>query len=189
MIGYIGLAIFGPNGLDDQEKVMPAVLNTIFPPVIATIMISGILAAIISTANSLLILSSTELSENIIKPLYKRSFNAVQSLRQSRYITGIVSVIALVLAYFSPNKLIYTIVSFVWAGIGGTFSVVILLTLFWKKYHGRAVLVTIFGGLIFTIAWTMFGFEKVLPSRLLTFPFALLIGIISTYLIPRKQTK
>jgi len=69
MIGWIGIALFGPSGLTDQETVMPEVLTTIFHPVIAGILITGVLAAIISTANSLLILSATELSENIIKPL------------------------------------------------------------------------------------------------------------------------
>ncbi len=188
MMGFIGLAIFGPNGLPDQEKVMPAVLTTVFSPVVAGILISGILAAIISTANSLLILSATELSENIIKPLRKTKLTNIQSLVQSRYVTAVLSIIALILAYFSPSKLIFTIVSFVWAGIGGTFSIVILLTLYWKRYHGRAGLITIIAGLLFTIIWMLSGLERVIPSRLMTFPFAGMVAIIATMLI-RPKTK
>jgi len=57
-LGWIGLAIFGPNGLEDQEFVMPAVLLQIFPPAIAAVLIMGAIAAMTSTANSILILSS-----------------------------------------------------------------------------------------------------------------------------------
>ena len=62
-----GIALFGPTGLEDQEYVMPAVLLKIFPPAIAAVLITGAIAAMISTADSLLILSATELSENLLK--------------------------------------------------------------------------------------------------------------------------
>ncbi|MCA1757240.1 MAG: hypothetical protein LC649_07270, partial [Bacteroidales bacterium] len=52
------------------------------------------------------------------------------------------------------------LVSYVWAGIGCTFSVVILFTLFWERFHGRAALVTIVTGLLFTVFWISGGFEQ-----------------------------
>ncbi|NNK73111.1 MAG: sodium/proline symporter, partial [Flavobacteriaceae bacterium] len=90
-IGWIGIALFGPNGLEDQETVMPKVLTTVFNPVISGILITGVLAAIISTANSLLILSATELSENIIKPLSNQKNEDYDGLWRSRMITGLLS--------------------------------------------------------------------------------------------------
>jgi len=185
MIGWIGIAIFGPSGLKDQETVMPEVLTKLFNPFVAGILITGVLAAIISTANSLLILSATELSENIIKPLTK--VDTKKSLLHSRIITAALSGVALVLAYFISSDLIYVIVGFVWAGIGSTFSVVIMLTLFWKRYHGKSVIVTILTGLIFTIIWRITGMEQILSARFLTFIVALIVAVISTYLIPNKQ--
>jgi sodium/proline symporter len=181
-IGWIGLAIFGPHGLADPEYVMPAVLLKIFPPFIAAILITGAIAAMISTADSLLILSASEFSLNILK----KKGTGQHHLNLSRWVTLGLAVIALVLAYLSPSSLIYTIVSWVWAGVGGTFSVVILLTLFWKRYHGRAVVVTIVSGLVFTIGWSLSGLDKVITSRLLTFLVAALAAIISTYCLPRK---
>jgi len=68
-LGWIGIALFGPTGLADREYVMPAVILKLFPPAIASVLITGAIAAMLSTADSLLILSSSELSENIIKPL------------------------------------------------------------------------------------------------------------------------
>lgn len=190
-IGWIGIALFGPTGLKDQETVMPEVLTTIFHPVVAGILITGILAAIISTANSLLILSSTELSENIIKPLFlkDKSVDSSSSLLYSRVITGLISLVALILAYFTSGEMIYTIVGYVWAGIGSTFSVVIMLTLFWKRYHGIAALLTIITGLLFTIIWITTGMDKVITSRILTFLVALIVSVLSTYLIKTKKLK
>ncbi len=184
-LGWIGIAIFGPNGLEDQEFVMPAVLLEIFPPAIAAILITGAIAAMISTADSLLILSATELSENIIKPL-RKNIKDRQTLLQSRLITALLAIIALGLAYISPSDLIYTLVSYVWAGIGGTFSVVILFSLFWKRFHGIAAIITIIAGMAFTIIWISTGMEKLITSRILTFFVACTIAIISTYLFKKK---
>lgn len=187
MIGWIGIAIFGPDGLKDQETVMPEVLTTLFHPIIAGILITGVLAAIISTANSLLILSATELSENLIQPLRNKKNSSRNALQQSRIVTAALSAIAFLLAYFSQGDLIYTIVGYVWAGIGGTFSVVILLTLFWKRYHGIAALLTIITGLTFTIVWISTGMEQILTSRILTFLVAGFVAVVSTYLIPKRK--
>jgi sodium/proline symporter len=187
MVGWIGIAIFGPNGLEDQETVMPEVLTTVFNPVLSGILITGVLAAIISTANSLLILSATELSENIIKT-NKSSTNDKKSLFQSRVVTALLSLVALLLAYLSPSDLVYAIVGYVWAGIGSTFSIVILLTLFWKRFHGIPALLTIIVGLTFTIVWIVSGMDAIITSRLLTFVVAGLTAVISTYVIKKKGT-
>jgi len=186
-LGWIGIAIFGPDGLEDREQVMPAVLIKIFHPVIAALLITGVIAAITSTANSLLILSATELSENLIKPAMPSGKKVKDSLFTSRLVTALLAIIALILAYYSPSKLIFTLVSYVWAGIGGTFSVVILLTLFWKKYHGRAALYTIISGLLFTIIWISTGMDEKITSRLLTFFVAGFVAVISTLLVKRKS--
>ncbi|MBG0783380.1 MAG: sodium/proline symporter [Bacteroidales bacterium] len=188
MIGWIGLAIFGPKGLEDQEYVMPAVMLEIFPPVVASILITGAIAAMISTADSLLILSATEFSENLLKPLLKKCRIAHSSaLLQSRVVTASLAVIALALAYVVEAELIFSLVSYVWAGIGGTFSVVILLTLLWPRFHGRAVVLTIVSGLIFTILWISTGMEQYVTARLLTFFVALLVAVLATYIIPKKE--
>jgi sodium/proline symporter len=187
MIGWIGIALFGPGALNDQELILPMVLLKLFPPVIAAVLITGAIAAMISTADSLLILSASELSENLIKPLRKNS-NPGNSLAQSRLITAMLAVIALVLAYLFPSKLIFTVVGYVWAGIGGTFSVVILCTLFWKQYHGRAVIATIISGLLFTVLWSVSGMNAKITSRLLTFFVAGIVAVVATYIFPKKKS-
>jgi sodium/proline symporter len=162
MIGWIGLAIFGPAGLSDPEYVMPKVILTLFHPLFAALLISGAIAAMISTADSLLILSATELSESILKKNRQEDDEgtAGRTLRRHRITTAILAVVALALSYFSPSDLIFTIVSYVWAGIGCTFSVVVLFSLFWKRFHSRAAIITVIAGMIFTIIWISGGFEQ-----------------------------
>ena len=185
-LGWIGLAIFGPTGLDDRDTVMPSVVLLVFPPALAAILIMGAIAAMTSTANSLLILSSTELSEGLLKPFFKFK-SEKNTLFRSRLITSLLAFISLGVAYIAPSDDIYTIVGWVWAGIGGTFSVVILLTLFWKKFHGRAAILTILVGMIFTIIWITTGMDEIITARILTFFVAGLTAIIGSFIIPKKS--
>lgn len=183
-LGWIGIAIFGPDGLKDQEFVMPMVLLKIFPPAIAGILITGAIAAMISTADSLLILSATELSDNI---LTNSRTSKKRKLLISRISTAVLAVIALAAAFVAPSDLIYTLVSYVWAGIGGTFSVVILLSLFWKRFNGISAIITIITGVTFTIFWISSGMDKIVTSRALTFFVALAVAIVSTLLVKSEE--
>ena len=183
-LGWIGISLFGPTGLEDQEYVMPAVILKIFPPAIAGLLITGAIAAMISTADSLLILSATELSGNLIKSKKGKG----EGLKHGRIVTAILAVLALGLAYVSPTKLIFTLVGYVWAGIGCTFSVVILLTLFWKKFHGKAALITIITGMLFTIVWISTGLdEKIITARVMTFFVAGVVAVIATKVIRKTE--
>lgn len=186
-LGWIGIALFGPTGLEDQEYVMPAVLLKLFPPAIAAVLITGAIAAMISTADSLLILSATELSENLLKPGLNVEIPEKINLLLSRLLTALLASVALNVAFISPTKLIYTLVGYVWAGIGGTFSIVILFTLFWKKFHGKAALVTIIVGMVFTIVWISTGMEEKITARVMTFLVAGISAVIATYVLPSKN--
>ena len=183
-IGWLGIAIFGPNHFSDQEFIMPAVVMKLFHPIMAGILITGAIAAMISTADSLLILSSTELSENI---LARKITNEKKKLNYSRISTAAIAVLALGSVYIVPSNLIYSIVSFVWAGIGGTFSIVILFSLFSNNYSGKAAFATIIVGITFTITWILTGMEQILTTRLLTFIVAGISAILFMFIFPRKQ--
>jgi len=187
-LGWIGIAIFGPEGLNDRETVMPAVLLEIFHPAIAAILITGAIAAMISTADSLLILSATELSENIIKPTFKKS-KEKNDLMFSRIITALLAELALVTAYVVPSDLIFDLVGWVWAFVGANFSVVILLTLFWKHSHGRAAIITMVAGVCFTIFWITSGLDEVITARIMTFFVAMAVAILSGFLVKPAKKK
>ena len=181
MIGWLGIAYFGPNSLNDSEQVMPSLLVHLFPPFVAAILITGVIAAIMSTADSLLIISATELSESIVKPYFFKRYK--NQLLISRIITVLLALLALLAVFLAPTDLIYTLVGYVWAGIGGTFSIVILLALFWKQFHAKAAIITIITGIVFTILWISTGMEEYITSRILTFFVAGLTAILSTIVI------
>lgn len=167
---------------------MPAVLLKIFPPAIAAVLITRAIAAMISTADSLLILSATELSENLLKSTSTKGDEKKKNLTRGRIVTAVLAVVVLGIAYISPTKLIFTLVRYVWAGIGGTFSIVILFTLFWKKFHGKAALITIITGMLFTIIWISTGLdEKITTARMMTFFVVGVVAIVTTYLLPNKS--
>ncbi|NLJ08318.1 MAG: sodium/proline symporter [Sphingobacteriales bacterium] len=188
-IGWIGIAVFGPQSLDDQEKVMPELMKVLFHPAFSTLLITGVIAAMLSTADSLLILSATELSENIIKPLSKNknAGNDRHSLFKSRLITLLLAMVALVFALLTPQKLIFNIVGYVWAGVGCTFSVVILFSLFWKRFHGKAALITAITGLLLSVVWISTGMSEHFNARILVFLVCILVAWLSTLLIKSNK--
>lgn len=183
-IGWLGIAYYGPQGLADSEQVMPSILIQLFPPIITAILITGVIAAIMSTADSLLILSATELSETLIKPYFLKSTQ--NTLLVSRIVTVVIAGLAIMAAFFAPTNLIYTLVGYVWAGIGGTFSVIILCALFWKRFHALAAIITILVGVSFTIIWISTGMENLLTSRILTFFVAGITALLTTFIIKDK---
>ncbi|MFO7615924.1 MAG: hypothetical protein R6V75_01590, partial [Bacteroidales bacterium] len=186
-LGWIGLAIFGPGTLADQEQVMPSVMLRIFPPALAALLIAGAIAAMVSTADSLLILSANELSDNLLRKNGEQLSGRAKLMR-SRLVTALLAVIALVAAYFSPSNLIFTLVSYVWGGVGAPFSVVILLTLFWKRFHGRAAIVTILTGLVITVLWVLIGFEKH-AALVVSFLASGLVAVLATLILRPKSSR
>jgi len=181
LIGLLGLAIFGPTGLEDPEMVTPAVFLKLLHPAVAALFLTGAIAAMLSTADSLLVLSSTELAENIIIPkLYKgKTVDGKKILKVSRITTGAVAVVALLAAYVVPSKLINTVVGYAWAGIGSTFSVVILGALFSKRFNSKAAFATMVTGVFFTIIWNVMGYEKtIISARAMTFFVCCAVAIV-----------
>ncbi|MGQ9559286.1 MAG: sodium/proline symporter [Candidatus Oleimicrobiaceae bacterium] len=189
-LGWIGLALFGPQGLSDPEYVTPAVLRSILPAPLAALFTIGAVAAMISTADSLLVIASTECSENLLRPLFgARRMTEAKRLRQARVVTGCLAAVALVVAYLSPSTLIYNLVGYVWAGIGGTFSVVVLASLISKRFHAPAALVTIVTGLVFTIVWIRTGMEEVITARVMTFVVAAIVAVLASLLVPAPTSR
>ncbi len=189
LLGYIGLAIFGPRSAElvDVETVMPAVIFKIFPPFIATILVTGAFAAMISTANSLLILTSTEISENIVNNNKYRKKLTVSNLFVSRSVTALMAIAALVLAYLTKDIMVYSLVKYAWAGIGDTFSVITILTLFWKRFHAKAAFLTMVAGFVFTVVWIQTGMEQYISCLIMTFVVALFTAVISTLIFKQKK--
>ena len=189
LIGLIGIAIFGPSNIKDAEMIMPSVVLKIFPPVLAAICVTGAIAAMLSTADSMLIVTSSEFAENILKPviLKGKHLEPKKELFISRCVTVIVGLLALAMAFIIPAKMVYSIVSFAWAGMGNPFAAVTLMTLLWDKYTGQAALWTMICGFLGTILWQISPLNAIIDARLVGFIPALLAGYIVTQMTEGKD--
>jgi len=191
MIGILGLAIFGPTAISDAEMIMPLVVMKIFPPVLAAICVTGAIAAMLSTADSMLIVTSSEFTENILKPiiLKGKKIDPKKELFISRCVTVVVGLAALVLAFALPSSMVYNIVSFAWASMGNPFAVVTCATLFWDKFTGTAALWTMICGFLGTILWQVSPMNAIIDARLVgVFP-ALLAAYFVTKMTYGKDER
>jgi len=181
-LGLAGLAIWGPDALSDPEKVMPMVIMKVFPPVLGALFVTGAIAAMISTADSMLILAASEISEDIIKPffLHGRSLTEKQSLWISRWVTLIGGLGAFALVFVLSEGLVYNVVSFAWAGLGNSFAALTILTLFWKKFNAHGAVFTMLAGFIATIVWFYSPLEAIISSRIAGFAIALSAAYVGT---------
>lgn len=188
-IGLVGLAIFGPGGVSDAEQIMPLAVLKIFPPVIAAFCITGAIAAMLSTADSMLIVTSSEFTENILKPviLKGRTLSPKKELFISRTVTAAIGITAFAMAFMLPTSMVYKIVSFAWGAMGNPFAVVTCCTLFWSKYTGRAALWTIIFGFFGTVLWQISPMNSIVDARLAGLFPTLFAAIFFTVTSPESE--
>lgn len=164
MIGIIGLGAYGQGYFEDPERIMPYMAQTLLPGWLAGIMISGAIAAMMSTADSQLLVTTSTLSEDIYHKLLRRPASSEQLAVFSRAATLVVGVIAFVLAITSTD-VVFRMVSFAWSGLSAAFGPALLLTLWWKRCSGAGVLAGMIGGTLTVVLWRSFGLDAVLTER------------------------
>lgn len=181
--------------LDDPERVFLVVTQNLFPTVIAAIMMSAVLAAIMSTADSQLLVSASAFSNDLYKRLIHKNASNQELMLVSR---GVVLAIALVAGYLAfqgrPGAssgfldVVMSLVSFAWAGFGSTFGPIVLLALFWKRINlSGAISGMIVGGIV-AFAWkfyfsgfssdcSIFGLYELVPGFVLNFVTAVVVSL------------
>ncbi|WP_124070755.1 sodium/proline symporter [Filibacter tadaridae] len=186
MIGITALTLYQGQTFADVEMILPIMIMDLFPSWIAGILLAGILAAIISTADSQLLVITSSVSEDIIHNALKLDLTQKQLVAVSRTTIVLAGIVGLVIALTSES-LVFLVVSWAWAGVGGTLSPAVILTFFWRKYSGIGVIATIATGFISTVIWISTPLEEIVSSRFTTFFFAMTAGIIFSLLFPDKK--
>ncbi len=133
-IGAIGRLLF-PTALLTQsasENVFILLSTSFLPPIIAGVVMAGILAATISSSDSYLLIAASAFSKNIYQGIMKKEATDKEVLRVSRITLLVIAIIAMIIA-IDENSVIFKVVSFAWAGFGATFGPIMLLSLFWKR--------------------------------------------------------
>ncbi|MFT5396001.1 MAG: sodium/proline symporter [Gammaproteobacteria bacterium] len=151
-IGFAGSALLGnelQNG--DSEKVFIEMLNLLLHPVPAGICLAAILAAIMSTADSQLLVASSALTEDIYKTINIKATDK-QLVLIGRLAVIFITICATVLA-LKPDNNVLDLVAYAWAGFGATFGPVILLSLYWKSMLTSSAIVGMISGGFTVIVW------------------------------------
>lgn len=161
-IGVIGRAylypvILGADGAASTENVFIEMITKMFTsqfalPFVGGIFLCGILAAIMSTADSQLLVTASSVAEDIYKGVVKKDAKDEKVLMVSRVTVLAVAVLAYLIA-LNPNNSIMTLVSDAWAGFGSAFGPIVLLSLFWKRTNFYGALTGIVSGAATVIVW------------------------------------
>ena len=158
-IGILGRAyLAAKNGvIDDSEKVFIEMIKQLFTDdinlaLIAGIFLAAILAAIMSTADSQLLVASSAISEDIYKGILKKDAKEATVLNVGRVATVVVALVALVIAW-NPDSSVMQLVSDAWAGFGAAFGPLVLCALFWRRTNFPGALAGIISGAVVVIVW------------------------------------
>ena len=186
LVGLIGKA-FMPD-LADGETVYMEMIDALFNPVLAGVMLIAILAATMSTASSQLLVTASSVSRDIYAILFKKEGEEKQLVWVSRVAVVAVSVIAIFLG-LDPNSSIFSLVSCAWGGIGATFGPLILFSLFWKRMTlAGAIAGMIVGGvtdlLWYNLSGGVFDIYEIIPGFLFS---SLAIIVFSLLTKPSKE--
>lgn len=160
--------------------------NGVFATIVGGLMLSGILACTMSTADSQLLAASSSISENIMKDCMHIKMDEKKSMLAARITVLIIAVIGIIIAY-DPNSSVFGIVSFAWAGFGATFGPAMLMSLFWKRSNRNGVLAGMVAGGIMVFVWEyvltplggIFVIYELLPAFIVNLVVAIVVSLLT----------
>lgn len=157
-IGVIG-RVFLPQTLAgaESETVFMIMTGEVFFSFLAGIVFCGILAAIMSTASSQLLVSASAVSQDLYKTYLKSDATDRQLIWISRFSVLAVAICAILIAV-NPDSFVFNIVSYAWAGFGAAFGPIVIMALFWKRTTLQGALAGIIVGGLTVLIWMQFEF-------------------------------
>lgn len=185
LVGLAGLTYLNDQGsaLADGETIFMVLVNAIFHPVIAGILLAAILAAIMSTADSQLLVSSSALAEDFYKDILKKDATSEQAMLVGRLAVIVIALVALSLA-FDPDSSVLGLVSYAWAGFGAAFGPALLISMFWKRMNRFGALAGIVVGGVTVVVWKqlsggIYDLYEIVPGILFASVAIVIISLIT----------
>lgn len=153
-IGILGIAYVNKFNLNlqDPEKIFIVMSQLLFNPWIAGILLSAILAAIMSTASSQLLVSSSTLAEDFYRRIFKQDASSQMVMKLGRIGVLLVALIAFLIST-DKNSSVLSIVAYAWAGFGASFGSVMLFSLFWSRMTRLGAIAGMITGAVVVVAW------------------------------------
>jgi sodium/proline symporter len=172
--------------MDGERIFIYLVQNLLQGPglaIIAGLLLTAILAAIMSTADSQLLVTSSAISEDIIRNLFKKEWKDSQLIWISRISVLVVALIAFFLAR-DPESSVFDLVSYAWAGFGAAFGPAILMSLYWRRMNWQGALAGILSGGATVLIWRNFikasiNLYELLPAFLVSVVFIVVVTLVT----------
>ncbi|MFT5633917.1 MAG: SSS family solute:Na+ symporter [Rubritalea sp.] len=165
VLGAIGLGILGRayierNGIsiDDPETIFMVLADLLFHPLLTGFLYAALLAAIMSTISSQLLVSSSSLTEDFYRLFMNKKASQPKLVKIGKLCVLLVGVIAAVMAG-DPDSEVLSLVSNAWAGFGAAFGPMIILALTWKKMSGTGAMAGMLTGALTVILWISLGWN------------------------------
>ncbi|NJP40670.1 sodium/proline symporter [Oscillospiraceae bacterium HV4-5-C5C] len=187
-IGLIGRALY-PTALQtasQSENVFIELATDLLPPLFAGFVMAGILAATISSSDSYLLIAASSVARNIFKGLFFKKSSDQAVMRVSRLTLLLITIVAIFIA-LDENSVIFSIVSFAWAGFGATFGPLMLFSLFWKRSTRAGAIAGSLGGAATVFIWKLairplggiWGIYELLPAFIISSLLIIVVSLLS----------
>ena len=187
VIAYFGRILMGEELLasGSQQMVFIELARDLFPEFVAGILLSAIIAASMSTADSQLLVASSSFTSDIYKPIIRKKASDKETLWVGR---GVVLIVAVVAYFIASSKgdgaqAIMDLVENAWAGFGSAFGSVVILSLFWRRFTYKGAIAGVVVGAVVDILWLIFltaptGIYELIPG----FAASMIAAVVVTLL-------
>lgn len=167
------------------EDSVYCIYKNAVPGILAGLLLSAIIAASMSTADSQLLVASSSFTSDIYKPLFRKNANDKEILWVGRIVVLVVAVIAYFIASSkgSGAQAIMDMVENAWGGFGSAFGPVVILSLFWRRFTYKGAIAGVAGGAIVDVLWYIFfaestGIYELLPGFIAGMILAVVVTLI-----------
>jgi len=193
LIAFFGRILVGEELLENgqQSLVFVRLSRLLFPAAISGILLSAIIAASMSTADSQLLVASSSFTSDIYKPLIRKKASDKEVLWVGRGVVLVIAVIAFFIASSEGEgaQAIMNLVENAWAGFGSSFGSVIILSLFWRRFTYKGALAGVIAGAVTDVLWLIFlsgptGIYEIIPG----FAVSMIASVVVT-LIDKEPSK
>ena len=156
------------------------------PAIIGGLILAGMLAATMSTADSQLLAAASAVSQNLVKDCFHIKITEKRSIVVARITVVVIAVIGVFMAS-NPDSSVFDIVSFAWAGFGATFGPVVLVSLFWKGANRYGVLAGMVSGGVMIFLWKyviaklggVFAIYELLPAFIVAVAVIVVVSLVT----------
>ncbi len=188
-IGIIGRMFLGyDDSINNNSLVFVEMVRRIFPGIVSGILLSAVLAASMSTADSQLLSAASAFASDVYKPIFRKNRSSDKEMHWiGRAVVLVVAVVALIVAASPGSGSIMALVSNAWGIFGAALGPAILLSLFWKRFNFAGAVAGIVAGVIVDVCWLIFlsstGVYELFPGF-----FASLIAAVIVTLVTKKPS-